>query len=162
SGRVPEYMVPQRVLVLDAIPLTPNGKVDRRGLRALAEPAAPAADDEGHASELESAVARIWARVLDIERPGRAAEYFGLGGDSVLATRVVTAIREELEAPAMSVRLLLREKTVAAVAAALRAAEPRPSRLDRVAALFCEIDELSDDEVYAALAEDPSDPTTEA
>ncbi|WP_438036430.1 amino acid adenylation domain-containing protein [Sorangium sp. So ce204] len=89
--RLPDFMVPAAYVVLDALPLTPAGKIDRRGLpapdpgrRALAEEvAAPRTPVEG-------ALARIWAEVLGLPRVGIHDDFFELGGDSLLAVRVAS------------------------------------------------------------------------
>ncbi|MFF5969961.1 amino acid adenylation domain-containing protein [Streptomyces sp. NPDC012769] len=89
-GRLPDYMVPATVTPLAALPLNPNGKVDRK---ALPVPD-PAADDSAHvplATATEKHVAEVWQRVLGIERVGAEDDFFALGGNSFQA---VLAIRE--------------------------------------------------------------------
>ncbi|MET0396874.1 MAG: amino acid adenylation domain-containing protein, partial [Longimicrobiaceae bacterium] len=130
--RMPEHMVPGTIVVLDALPLTPHGKLDRRAL-----PVPDAADDgEAYAAPrtpAEETLAGIWADVLGAERVGVHADFFALGGHSLLATRVTSRIRESFGVE-MPVRALFESPTVAALAprveAALRAgtgaAEPAP------------------------------------
>ncbi|MFC7519122.1 phosphopantetheine-binding protein, partial [Herbaspirillum sp. GCM10030257] len=98
SAMLPEYMVPAAYVALDALPLTPNGKLDRKAL--------PAPDGEAYAvrayeapqGEVETALAAIWAEVLnlDSQQIGRNDHFFDLGGHSLLAMRVVSRIREVL------------------------------------------------------------------
>jgi len=89
---LPDYMVPSLFVVLDALPRTPNGKVDRR---ALPVPEAGAGEElEPPATPTEEALARIWAEVLEIGTVGRSSHFFTLGGHSLLATRVVSRVRE--------------------------------------------------------------------
>jgi amino acid adenylation domain-containing protein len=95
-ARLPEHMVPATYVALDAMPLTPNGKLDRKALPA---PEGAGEGEHGHeapAGEIEAAVARIWAQVLQVERIGRRSHFFELGGHSLLAVRVVSRLREAL------------------------------------------------------------------
>ncbi|MBV9773241.1 MAG: amino acid adenylation domain-containing protein, partial [Gemmatimonadetes bacterium] len=129
--RLPEYMVPAVFVVLDALPLTPSGKVDRRALPAPEH--APA--EEAYLAPrapLEETLAGIWAEVLKTGRVGVNTNFFDLGGHSLLLTRVQAAIRERLgrEVPIVD---LFRFPTVAALAGHLGgAAEAAPApRTDR-------------------------------
>jgi amino acid adenylation domain-containing protein len=91
-GRLPEHMVPTAWAVLDAFPLTPSGKVDRRALPVPG--AAIGADgDAGTATPTEQVLASIWEDVLGVEGVGPAAHFFELGGHSLLATRMVARLR---------------------------------------------------------------------
>ncbi|GAB2623790.1 hypothetical protein GCM10027168_64670 [Streptomyces capparidis] len=103
SDVLPRFAVPSRYTLLDALPLTGNGKVDRAALPAPA-PALPAG--RAHvppATPTQERIARIWQEVLGVERVGADDGFFDLGGHSLLAARVVAAVRREL-----SVRLPLR------------------------------------------------------
>ncbi|AKQ66004.1 Non-ribosomal peptide synthetase [Myxococcus hansupus] len=95
--RLPAHMVPSALVVLEALPITANGKVD---LRALPVPEASARvsspDYEAPASALEETLASVWAQILRVERVGRADDFFGLGGHSLLATQVVARLRAVL------------------------------------------------------------------
>ncbi|MBD0319648.1 MAG: LLM class flavin-dependent oxidoreductase, partial [Gemmatimonadetes bacterium] len=94
-AQLPEYMVPAHFVVMAALPLTPNAKVDRKALPApdRAAPAAEAAEYQAPASELERAVAEIWAEVLGVERVGIRDNFFDLGGHSLLTVRVHSRLR---------------------------------------------------------------------
>jgi amino acid adenylation domain-containing protein/thioester reductase-like protein len=112
---LPSYLVPSAFVEVPAIPLTPNGKLDRR---ALPDPArgAPAAG-QGPSSELERRLADLWAGVLGLGEVGRHDDFFDVGGDSVSAVAVVGALRDEgLD---VTVQDVFEHSTVAGLAAAL-------------------------------------------
>ncbi|HEX7238685.1 MAG TPA: amino acid adenylation domain-containing protein, partial [Longimicrobiaceae bacterium] len=114
AERVPEHMLPSAFVALDALPLTPSGKVDRRalpapggaGTEAFVAPRTPA----------ERTLAGIWAEVLGAGRVGAADDFFELGGHSLLATQVVTRVREAFGVE-LPLRAVFEAPTVAALAA---------------------------------------------
>ncbi|MFD0201926.1 MULTISPECIES: non-ribosomal peptide synthetase [Saccharothrix] len=90
--RLPDYLVPSAFVALDALPLTPSGKVDRRAL-----PAPVFADDAGYVAPepgVPARLAEIWAEVLGVERVGARDNFFALGGDSILSMQVVSRARQ--------------------------------------------------------------------
>ena len=94
-SRLPAHMVPGHLHLIDAIPLTPNGKLDRKALMALGE--SPTQEQyQAPQSDLQWEVATIWQQVLEVERVGLADNFFQLGGHSLLATLVVTRVQERL------------------------------------------------------------------
>ncbi|HYR09574.1 MAG TPA: amino acid adenylation domain-containing protein, partial [Longimicrobium sp.] len=97
AARMPEYMVPSAFVALDAIPMTANGKVDRR---ALPEPDLSGDADAYVAprTPTEEIVADVWAELLGVDRVGARDGFFALGGHSLLGTRVVSRIRDRLGA----------------------------------------------------------------
>ena len=97
AERLPEYMVPAAYVWMEAYPQTPNGKTDRRALPAPGSDAFAARGYEAPAGETEEAIAAIWADLLRVERVGRHDEFFQLGGNSLLATRLVFRIRREMD-----------------------------------------------------------------
>ncbi|MFL5380937.1 MAG: amino acid adenylation domain-containing protein, partial [Longimicrobiaceae bacterium] len=92
------YMVPAAYVWMEAYPLTPNGKVDRRALPAPEGDAYAAQEYAAPVGETEQALADIWAEVLGVERVGRHDDFFELGGHSLLAVRVISRVREVLGA----------------------------------------------------------------
>jgi amino acid adenylation domain-containing protein len=118
--RLPEFMVPSRFLFLDALPLSPNGKVDRRSLPAHEQyqPAFESAPS-GATSPVEEIVANVWTKVLGLERVGAHENFFEIGGNSLLATQVVSRLRVafQMELP---LRKLFESPTVAALAESIR------------------------------------------
>lgn len=100
SDRLPGHMVPSAVVLLDAFPLTANGKLDRKSLPAPAPPAdhtalsGSAAGDPGAAPGMREILHQVWARALGRRTVDPHANFFALGGDSITAVRVVGAARE--------------------------------------------------------------------
>lgn len=131
AARLPDYMVPAVWQLVDTLPRTANGKVDRNRLRDWLpgadqgqQTAAVAADP---VDALERQLAAIWAELLDREYIGRHDDFFALGGDSLLVARLVGLLRERVpDVVALEwevvLRHMLRQPTVAALAAYLRAA----------------------------------------
>jgi amino acid adenylation domain-containing protein len=120
SGVLPEYMVPAAFVALDALPLTPSGKTDRRALLRLQAPAA----ETGYVpprTPTEEAVAGIWTELLGVPRAGAHDDFFALGGHSLVATRVVSRIRGVFGVE-LGVRALFEAPTVAGLAARVDAA----------------------------------------
>ncbi|MGW4116789.1 non-ribosomal peptide synthetase, partial [Actinosynnema sp. NPDC004786] len=115
AERLPNYMVPASVTVLDRLPLTSNGKVDRRALDALAPAdAAPAREHVPPRTDLEAEVAAIWAEVLEVPRVGVFDDFFDLGGQSFAGLRVISRISRQL-GKRLSLGALLSGRTVAAL-----------------------------------------------
>ncbi|HET7228704.1 MAG TPA: thioesterase domain-containing protein, partial [Longimicrobium sp.] len=94
---LPAHMVPAAFVHLEAMPLTPNGKLDRRALPAPEADAFVRPSYEAPAGETEEALAEIWAEVLRVERVGRWDNFFELGGHSLLAVQVIARMRQVLE-----------------------------------------------------------------
>jgi len=95
SQNLPDYMVPSAIVVLDKIPLTPSGKVDRK---ALPKPdfSSRQAIYAAPRTETEKVLCHIWQELLGVERVGITDNFFQLGGHSLLATQVVSRIRQNL------------------------------------------------------------------
>ncbi|WP_033722423.1 non-ribosomal peptide synthetase, partial [Mycobacterium avium] len=110
--RLPAYMVPAAVLGLDAIPLTPNGKLDARALPA---PDYAAGEYRAPESPTEEILAGIYAEVLGVQRVGVDDSFFDLGGDSISAMRLIAAVNAALNAD-LPVRTVFEAPTVAALA----------------------------------------------
>ncbi|MEO8813745.1 MAG: amino acid adenylation domain-containing protein [Mycobacterium sp.] len=151
---LPEHMIPRQLQLVEAIPYTAAGKIDRR---AVAAGLAAAGDGAvaGHrepATPLQRALAAIVAEVLGGARVGVDADFFALGGDSVLATAVIARIRTWLDVPGAVVADIFACRTVAALADRLAAAEPDSGRLDAVAEVYLEVAQLDSAAVVEALA----------
>ncbi|WP_395605168.1 amino acid adenylation domain-containing protein [Pseudomonas sp. B16120] len=93
--RLPDYMVPTHLMFLERMPLTPNGKLDRKGL-PLPDVSQMQQVYVAPESELEQQVAAIWAQILGVERVGLADHFFESGGHSLLAMQVISRLRQLL------------------------------------------------------------------
>ncbi|HYX24398.1 MAG TPA: amino acid adenylation domain-containing protein, partial [Thermoanaerobaculia bacterium] len=114
--RLPEYMVPAAFVLLKSIPLTVNGKLDRKALAALPLEAGESADaGVKPRTRTEELVAGIFAEVLSLERVGPAADFFALGGHSLLATQVASRLRNVFGVE-LAVRVVFEAPTVEALA----------------------------------------------
>ncbi|MER6360569.1 amino acid adenylation domain-containing protein [Kitasatospora sp. NPDC001527] len=127
TERLPDYMVPAGLVLLDALPLTPAGKVDRAAL-PVPQLGGAGAPPEGDCEEL---LADLWIEVLKVERVSRHDDFFALGGHSLLATRLLARIRDTFETE-LPLRVVFEDRTLAALA---RRVEER---------LLEEIDDLDD------------------
>jgi amino acid adenylation domain-containing protein len=115
---MPEHMVPAAFVLLDAFPLTPNGKLDRKALPAPDAAAYVARSYEAPMGGIETALAQIWCDVLKLERVGRHDHFFELGGNSLVAMQVVSRARQRLISE-LPLRDLFAAPTVARRAARL-------------------------------------------
>ncbi|MER5747007.1 amino acid adenylation domain-containing protein [Streptomyces sp. NPDC002225] len=116
---LPDHMVPTAVVVLDALPLTPNDKVDRR---ALPDPVTPRESgggaEDAPRTAVEETLAAIWTDVLGVERIGVHDDFFALGGNSILSVRAVSRMRAALGVP-VAPRALFDTPTIAGLAASV-------------------------------------------
>ncbi|WP_338576180.1 non-ribosomal peptide synthetase [Pseudomonas canadensis] len=93
KAQLPDYMVPAHLIVLDSMPLTANGKLDRRAL-PQPDPEANRQTYVAPRNELESTLAAIWCAVLNVQQVGLDDNFFELGGDSILSIQVVSRARQ--------------------------------------------------------------------
>ena len=151
--RLPEYMIPTTFVMLDEIPLTPNGKIDRSGLLAMEVlKTARVADYVAPRSPVEEMLAEIWAEVLGVERVGMNDNFFELGGHSIMATRIATRVREKLNAEVSLALLFDRVPTVAEMAKAIEEKYIDQAEPEELSEMMKELGELSDEEVRMLLA----------
>ena len=123
KGSLPEHMVPSAVIILDEMPLTQNGKVDRRALPSPEQAQAGAFETfVAPRTPIEEVLAGLWSEILNVERVGADADFFDLGGHSLLATQLVSRAREIFHAD-VSLRQLFEHPTVAGFAASIEEAQ---------------------------------------
>lgn len=150
---VPAHMIPQVLVATDRIPFTIGGKIDRKAVALrLAEAELPA--ERGYrppSTSLETAVARIMSDLLGRDSIGVDDDFFGLGGDSVMATQVVAHVRDWLDTPTIMVPDVFATRTVAAMAQRLMERESDGQRLELVAELYLEVAAMDDADVVSEL-----------
>ncbi|NJR53717.1 MAG: amino acid adenylation domain-containing protein [Acaryochloris sp. CRU_2_0] len=114
SQSLTECMIPSAFVLLDTMPLTPNGKVDRRAL-PIPNKAEFGLDRPFSAPQTvaEEVIANIWKQILNIERVGIHDNFFNLGGHSLLATRVISRLQNDFQADELPLRCLFESPTVA-------------------------------------------------
>jgi surfactin family lipopeptide synthetase C len=148
---LPDYMIPSIFVVLEALPLTPNKKIDRKALPApdIARP-----DLNEHfvapSNPIEAVLAKIWAEVLRIERVGINDNFFEVGGHSLLATQVISRIYNTFLLE-IAVRSLFDAPTIRELAEVLVKQESVPGQTLAVAQLQQKIEEMSPEEIQQAL-----------
>jgi amino acid adenylation domain-containing protein len=146
--RLPPYMVPSRYLIVERFPKTINGKVDRKALPAIENAQTPSGNGDGQPlDEMEARLARIWSEVLHVSGIDREDNFFFLGGSSLLVTRVISKIKQELnielpvrdvfanpvlQALALHLKTMLGEVSPRVTATAMR----RGARLPRIESQF--------------------------
>ncbi|MEQ1514811.1 MAG: amino acid adenylation domain-containing protein [Lysobacteraceae bacterium] len=95
SKKLPEYMLPSAFVRMDAWPLTPNGKLDRKALPAPEGDAYAVRGYEAPRGEVETALAQIWSEQLHVDRVGRHDNFFELGGNSIQLIRMIARLRDQ-------------------------------------------------------------------
>ena len=130
---LPDYMVPAHVVTLDAFPLTPNAKVDRKALpRPDAKPAVAVVTYVEPVDTIQREIAATFRRILGVERVGLSDSFFALGGHSLLAVQAHRELKASI-APALTITDLFRFPTVAGLAAHLSDRGNSDERLSKVA-----------------------------
>lgn len=151
SSTLPDYMIPSTFVLLDSLPLAPNGKVD---LQALPEPGHGRPDLEtpfvGPRTPLEEALTGIWTQVLGIDQLGINDDFLDLGGDSLLASQVIARVIRtfQVEVP---LRSLIDTCTIADMALAIVQNQANEARDEDINRMLAELEALSDEEAQRYL-----------
>jgi amino acid adenylation domain-containing protein len=147
---LPDYMVPSALVAVESLPLTANGKLDRR---ALPPPQLEAAVHERIAprNPEEQKLAEIWQQVLKRESLGVTDDFFELGGHSLLATQIISRIRNQFRVQ-MPLQVFLQNPTIAALASQIPNHPPIESEQEEMARLLRELDGISEEEAERLLA----------
>jgi amino acid adenylation domain-containing protein len=154
--RLPNYMIPAAFVEVGALPISPNGKVDRR---ALPSPDAPVPEGSYRAprNAVEAVLAGFWSEVLSVPQVGVDDNFFDLGGHSLLATQVMSRVRDAF-AVELPLRRIFEAPTVAELAAAMLADAQIGQRVERRAPVLLRVASMSDDEVESALGATAREP----
>ena len=143
--RLPEYMVPAFYVILDELPLTANGKVDKKALPDPEGATTAAGQYIAARNETEEQLVAIWQEVLNREQIGIKDNFFDIGGHSLLATQVVSRIREQFNVE-LALSVLFEDPTVEGIALHLLEAELGGTDDEDLAAMLAELedDDLKD------------------
>jgi len=117
SASLPEYMIPVAYVRMETMPLTPNGKLDRKALPAPETDSFSTRVYEAPMGEVETKLAHVWAEVLKLERVGRNDNFFDLGGHSLLAVQLMLKLQEIISGEPLPLRAVLEAPTVERFAA---------------------------------------------
>jgi amino acid adenylation domain-containing protein len=152
SGRLPEHMVPAAYVLMESFPLMPNGKLDRKALPAPTGNAYAVRQYVSPQGNLETVLAQIWAEVLKLKQVGRHDDFFALGGQSLLALRVLFRVNDCFQTE-LSVRTLLEHSVLMEFAQKLRSMAGRNTEeLEKIAMIWLRIHRMTPEELKAALA----------
>ncbi|QNH20775.1 non-ribosomal peptide synthetase [Xanthomonas sp. GW] len=155
SSRLPDYMVPGAFVQLEAFPLTPNGKLDRRALPAPDEASVASREYEAPQGEIEEALAGIWQELLGVERVGRRDNFFELGGHSLLAVQVIKRLQGHFHV-VVSLQSIFNTPQLAAFAEKIDAAQREQISSADLSVIQAQLNVMSDEELLAFLEEDNS------
>jgi amino acid adenylation domain-containing protein/FkbM family methyltransferase len=150
AERLPEYMVPAQWVVLDKLPLTTSGKVDRGALPAPEQKESTSDHYLAPRTATEEILAGIWAEVLEVERVGMHDNFFDLGGHSLLATQVISRAREAFEVD-LQLRSLFEGPTVSSLGRSIE--QLRLTDTQNVAPPIVPRDRTSEEEIPLSFAQ---------
>jgi acyl carrier protein len=151
--KLPEYMVPASFTMLDAMPLTANGKIDRKALPAPGQDRSTLFGDYvAPRSAVEQVLARIWAELLQVERVGLNDNFFDLGGHSLLATRLVARLRSVLSIE-LPLRAVFEAPTLVDLSETVLQQPGQRARIAKTAEVLLELERLSEGEAGQMLEE---------
>jgi surfactin family lipopeptide synthetase A len=147
-------MVPSSFVFLDALPRTPNGKVDRKALRQMDAQVAIMGDDYvAPQTPLEMLICEIWQILLRVDRVGIHDNFFHLGGHSLLATQVINKLRQSCSVD-LPLRSFFESPTVAGLAEKIAAAQAEMDQeAERIARIVEQVKLMSEPEIETLLSE---------
>jgi acyl carrier protein len=154
SRMLPEHFIPSSFWRLGALPVSPNGKIDRKALPILDSSTRGEGGFVAPRSDLEERIARIWAGVLSLDRVGAQDNFFDLGGHSLLATQVISRLRQQFDVN-LPLRIMFEPSlTVVELARAVVIDEVERAGIDETAHLIRDIEQLTEGELASELDAD--------
>jgi aspartate racemase len=150
KDKLPDYMIPAAFVMMEALPLTPSGKVNRQALPA-ADPTTPEKAFVAPRTPVEKILAMIWAEVLGLERVGVHDDFFALGGHSLAVTQIISRVVEQFNLE-LSVRSLFEAPTVADMAMVVTQTQAKKTGAKNLAPMLADLESLSDVEAQELLA----------
>nr|QEO74047.1 condensation domain-containing protein [uncultured bacterium] len=165
--RLPDYMMPSSVVLLETMPLTHNGKIDRRALAATDRERTSREEFVAPRNSIERKLAEIWSELLGIEQVdvndrflvSIHDHFFDLGGHSLMAVRMFSRVREAFGVELPLNLIFTSAPTIAGLAQAIEQYMVETADVDEVVAMLKELDELSDEEIKALLESEEEEAT---
>jgi amino acid adenylation domain-containing protein len=152
--KLPEFMIPSAFIALEALPRTPIGKIDRRALPAPAtDSLQPTETYVAPRNPVEELLANLWATTLSVQRVGIHDNFFNLGGHSLMATQIVSRVREQFQVE-LPLRRLFESPTVASLALAIAEKQAEQHDAADLDEMLSELEDLSEEEVRQLLNEE--------
>jgi acyl carrier protein len=150
--KLPSFMIPSTFIFLETMPLTPNGKIDRKALPAPDHTRPDITEDfAAPRTPIEEMMATIWSQILEIEKVGIHDNFFSLGGHSLLATQVANRVRDTFSVE-LPLRLFFETPTIADFAAYIAQSQMGEADDAALTAALAELSQLSPEEKEALLA----------
>jgi acyl carrier protein len=152
--KLPHYMIPSAFVMLDSLPLLPNGKIDRKAF-PLPSSARPELGTSFVAptTPVEEEVAKIWAEVLSLDQVGIQDNFFDLGGHSLLASQVISRVINTFNVE-LPIKSLFESPTAADMAVVITENMAKKAGDEELARMLAELESLSDEEAQRRLAEE--------
>ena len=157
--KLPPHMMPSTFVFLDALPLTPNGKIDRRALPQSSQGVTEAETFELPRNPVEQVLARIWIKLLGLERVSIHNNFFRLGGNSLLAVQLISQVRHafEIELP---LHRLFESPTIAELAQSIDIVRLAPTAIGTNAILDLDAEAVLDPQLFPPSPHHPIIPST--
>lgn len=150
--RIPKYMIPFHYVFVDEFPLTQNGKLDLKALRALEDGQQNGAGFIAPRTTLETVLAECWAEILEVRQVGVDDNFFELGGHSLLAARLISTLQAVFATSEPLLALFYENPTVSSFAVAITSKNSSVVGAERAAEIFQSVRRLSEDQVAELLA----------
>jgi acyl carrier protein len=151
--KLPDYMVPSEFLIIDELPLTSNGKVDRKALPVPGRLKSFEKSFEPPRTNVEEILASVYSRILHVEKVGVNDDFFMLGGNSIHAILLASEVRQafQIELP---LRRFFENPTVGGLAETIEQLQVEQTDSDEMAQILSALEELSEQEAQAMIAQE--------